>query len=60
MQWHDLIGQVVKEEIREVIKGYNRLQSKIDDLSSGVYYLRISTLGGNMNEKIRQVKFLKN
>ena len=60
MQWHDLLGQIVKEEIREVVKGYNKIYSKIDDLAAGVYYLRLNNVGVESNEKIRQVKFVKN
>ncbi len=59
-QWHDLLGQIVKEEVHEVVKGYNKINSKIDDLAAGVYYLRLNNVETVSNDILRQVKFIKN
>ena len=60
LQWIDMIGQVAKEEIYEVIKGYNTLSADIDDLAQGVYYLRIVSENNKPDSEIRQTRFIKN
>jgi hypothetical protein len=60
LEWHDMIGQIVKKEVHQVIKGYNSIDSRIDEIAAGIYYLKIQNINDNLNENVRQVKFIKN
>ena len=59
-QWRDIIGKVIKEEIHDVVKGYNKVQSDVSDLAKGIYFLRLKETGKSAEENERQVKFLIN
>ena len=59
LQWIDVIGQTIKEEIHEVRKGHNSIQSDVSELVSGIYYLRLSTIEKQSTDTERQIKFIK-
>ena len=59
-QWHDLLGKIIKEEIHDVVKGYNTVQLDVSDLAKGIYFLRIKETGKTFDENDRQIKFLMN
>jgi len=60
LQWLDMVGKIVKEEIHTVEKGYNTVQSDVSDLSQGIYFLRIKETENVSDENDRQIKFLMN
>ena len=59
-QWRDILGKVIKEEIHDVIKGFNTVQSDVSDLAKGIYFLRVKETDKSAEENDRQVKFLIN
>lgn len=54
----DVLGNIVKIETNNVHAGYNTLKSNLDDVASGIYYLKLIHEGDNQ-DIARQVKFLK-
>jgi hypothetical protein len=60
LQWIDLIGKTVKEELISVIKGYNTIQTDVSTIARGIYYMRIKEIDKDSFENNKQIKFLKN
>ncbi|REJ81296.1 MAG: T9SS C-terminal target domain-containing protein [Bacteroidetes bacterium] len=56
----DYTGRIVKEEIHEAIRGYNTLNVSINNLSSGLYYVRIKDKGKSSSHPERVVRMIKN
>jgi hypothetical protein len=54
----DIIGKVVKDELRPAVTGYNRIDIDISDLSKGIYYLRIQEKSEHAGQH-RQIKLVK-
>lgn len=60
LQWVDVIGQIVKEESHQAVKGLNKITTDISEINSGIYYLRLKNGDKNSVDEYRQIKFLKN
>ena len=60
LQWLDALGKVIREDIHDVIKGFNTIQSDVSEVTEGIYFIRIRQNGKLFETVDRQIKFLKN
>ncbi|MFM8433194.1 MAG: T9SS type A sorting domain-containing protein, partial [Bacteroidota bacterium] len=57
VQMIDVMGKSVKWERFSVNRGYNSLRSTIEDLASGIYYLKIQRT--DMSGDAKMIRFTK-
>ena len=54
----DVYGKLVRWERNSTQRGANNLQSNVENLAPGVYYLKLDRM--DKNGTVRQVRFVKN
>ena len=58
MEVLDMVGKIVLQETHDVKRGYNTIESSVNNLSTGVYYLKLIRPDGE-TEAPRMVRFMK-
>ncbi len=58
MEVLDMVGKIVLQETHDVKRGYNTIESSVNNLSTGVYYLKLIRPDGE-SEAPRMVRFMK-
>ena len=58
MELLDMVGKIVLQETHDVKRGYNTIESSVNNLSTGVYYLKLIRPDGE-TEAPRMVRFMK-
>ena len=58
MEVLDMVGKIVLQESLDVKRGYNTIESSVNNLSTGVYYLKLIRPDGE-TEAPRMVRFMK-